>query len=109
MSNSALEIEVEALNKLIAKSADIQLLDVREGWETEICALPGSIFMPLSTFTEPPSELDPEKQIVVICHHGMRSLETAFWLRENGWPNAVSLRGGIDAWARRIDPDIETY
>lgn len=104
-----MEIEAEELNHLLVEGKDIQLLDVREEWECEICSIPGSIFMPLSTFSEPPEELDPKRPIVVLCHHGMRSLEATQWLRQNGWPNTVSLRGGIDAWARRINTELALY
>jgi rhodanese-related sulfurtransferase len=53
--------------------------------------------------------LDPDGRIVVICHHGVRSLNVANWLRNQGFDQAQSLRGGIDAWARDVDPAVMRY
>jgi rhodanese-related sulfurtransferase len=55
------------------------------------------------------TELDPDRPIVVLCHHGQRSLSVAMWLREQGFDHAQSLAGGIDAWSRTIDPTIPRY
>jgi rhodanese-related sulfurtransferase len=55
------------------------------------------------------NELDPEGRIVVICHHGVRSLNVANWLRNQGFEHAQSLRGGIDAWSRDVDPAVLRY
>jgi len=86
------------------------LLDVREPWEYQIAHIPGSTLMPMG---DVPSrahvELDPDAPIVVICHAGVRSMNVTHWLRENGFENAQSLRGGIDAWSREIDPKIPRY
>jgi rhodanese-related sulfurtransferase len=54
-------------------------------------------------------ELDPDAHIVVLCHHGMRSLSVTMWLRNQGFDNVQSLAGGIDHWARAIDPSIPLY
>lgn len=53
--------------------------------------------------------LDPDRPVVALCHHGMRSLRVAAFLRQNGFAQAVSLAGGIDAWARQIDPAMARY
>jgi rhodanese-related sulfurtransferase len=86
------------------------LLDVRESWEFQTASLPNSLLMPMG---EVPSrahaELDPDAPIVVMCHHGARSLNVALWLRDQGFANAQSLAGGIDAWSRTIDPNIPRY
>lgn len=88
----------------------VRLLDVREPWETSTSSFPGALSMPMG---EVPSrahqELDPEERIVVICHHGVRSLSVANWLRNQGFEQAQSLRGGIDQWSREIDPAIARY
>jgi rhodanese-related sulfurtransferase len=55
------------------------------------------------------NELDPDERIVVICHHGVRSLNVANWLRNQGFEQAQSLRGGIDAWSRDVDPAMARY
>jgi rhodanese-related sulfurtransferase len=86
------------------------LLDVRESWEFQTASLPNSLLIPMG---EVPSrahaELDPDAPIVVMCHHGARSLNVALWLRDQGFANAQSLAGGIDAWSRTIDPNIPRY
>jgi len=86
------------------------LLDVREGWETSAVGFPGAHAMPMG---EVPArafnELDPDQRIVVICHHGVRSLNVANWLRNQGFEHAQSLRGGIDAWSRDVDPAVMRY
>lgn len=87
-----------------------RLLDVREGWEYETAHLENSHPMPMG---EVPSraynELDPDEPIVVLCHHGARSLNVTMWLRQQGFEQAQSLAGGIDAWSRSIDPSIPRY
>jgi rhodanese-related sulfurtransferase len=86
------------------------LLDVREPWEFETAALPDSLLMPMGEVTSRANlELDPDQHIVVLCHHGARSLSVTMWLRQQGFDNAQSLAGGIDAWSRTIDPNIPRY
>ena len=86
------------------------LLDVREPWESQTASLPNSVLMPMG---EVPSrahaELDPDAPIVVLCHHGMRSLSVTMWLRNQGFEHVQSLAGGIDAWSCTIDPSIPRY
>ena len=86
------------------------LLDVREPWEFETARLADSKLMPMG---EVPSranqELDPEDHIVVVCHHGVRSMNVTAWLRQQGFEKAQSMRGGIDAWSRRVDANVPTY
>ena len=86
------------------------LLDVREPWEFQAASLPDSLLMSMG---DVPSrahvELDPDAHIVVLCHHGQRSLSVAMWLRGQGFDHAQSLAGGIDAWSRTIDPTVPRY
>jgi rhodanese-related sulfurtransferase len=86
------------------------LLDVREPWEFETARLADAKLMPMG---EVPSrayqELDPEDHIVVLCHHGVRSMNVTAWLRQQGFEKAQSMRGGIDAWSRRVDASVPTY
>jgi rhodanese-related sulfurtransferase len=109
------EIAAEAYLKLadtpsIPGEPPAVLLDVREPWEFQAASLPGSLPMPMG---EVPSrahtELDPDAHIVVLCHHGQRSLSVAMWLRAQGFERAQSLAGGIDAWSRTIDPTVPRY
>jgi rhodanese-related sulfurtransferase len=86
------------------------LLDVREPWEFEAANLPDSLPMPMGDVTSRAhAELDPDAHIVVLCHHGQRSLSVAMWLRGQGFERAQSLAGGIDGWSRAIDPKVPRY
>ena len=100
------EISVE---ELAGHEGPITVLDVREAWEREVCRLESSLAIPLPELPQRLAELPREGMLVVLCHHGMRSAHAAGWLRANGYRNAVNLAGGIDAWARRIDPTMGTY
>ena len=86
------------------------LFDVREPWEYQTASIPNSLLMPMGEVTSRAhTELDPDAPIVVLCHHGARSLYVAMWLRDQGFTHAQSLAGGIDAWSRTIDPDVPRY
>ena len=85
------------------------LLDVREGFEREICHIPGSSHIPLGQLPAQADALPRDTEIIVYCHHGARSLRAAKFLRERGFDKAVSMAGGIDQWAREIDPSMTRY
>ena len=85
-----------------------QVLDVREPWEFAICSLPGSVHIPMGQITRRFEELARDRPVVCVCHHGMRSLQVAMWLERQGY-ETVNLAGGIDAWAREVDPACPTY
>ena len=102
------EISVSELAEGCARG-DIMVLDVREAWEREICAIENSVHVPLDAL---PARVDlmPRNGIIaVICHHGMRSAQAVNWLHDNDFHNAVNVAGGIDAWARRIDRNMMVY
>jgi rhodanese-related sulfurtransferase len=86
------------------------LLDVREPVEHQIAHIEGSILMPMGDVPGRAfQELDPGAHIIAICHHGVRSMNVAVWLRNQGFENAQSLRGGIEAWAVTVDPSMPRY
>lgn len=85
------------------------LLDVRAPWEYEICHLDKSINIAMSGIPSAIGELDPEKETVVVCHHGVRSLQIATYLEDQGFKQVSSLEGGIDAWAKFIDQTMPQY
>lgn len=89
--------------------AKIVLLDVREPWEYETAKIDGSAWIPMGEIPGRLQELDPEAHIVAICHAGVRSMNVAVWLRNQGIEQAQSLRGGIDAWSREVDPQVPRY
>ena len=106
--NDIKQISVFELKDKMDSEDSFILLDVRESNEVNICALNGAIHMPMITIPNSLSELDRDKEIVVMCHTGMRSFQVCQYLVENGY-NAVNLQGGIDQWSREIDPTIARY
>ncbi len=85
------------------------LLDVREPWEFERCSIAGAISMPMSRIQSTFGQLDPAREMVVICHHGVRSFHVARFLEHNGFENVINLTGGVDAWAKEVDREMPTY
>ena len=85
------------------------LLDVRETWDFELCRIPGSVYIPLNAIPSRHSEFDRKALIVCICHHGMRSDYAAGYLSDHGFSAVFNLTGGIDRWAREIDPVMLRY
>jgi rhodanese-related sulfurtransferase len=99
---------VEANSLLNEKQA--RFIDVREPWEFETARIAGSVLMPMGDVpARAHQELDPDERLVVLCHHGMRSMNVAVWLRNQGFEQAQSLRGGINAWADEVDPSVGRY
>jgi rhodanese-related sulfurtransferase len=92
------------------KESKAKILDVREPWEFSTAHIEGSVPMPMG---EVPSrahqELDPEERLIVLCHHGVRSMNVTVWLRNQGFEQAQSLRGGIEVWAVEVDPTVGRY
>jgi len=87
-----------------------RIIDVREPWEFEAASIAGSLLMPMGDVpARAHQELDPDEHLVVLCHHGQRSLNVTAWLRNQGFENTQSLRGGIDAWSAEVDPTIARY
>ncbi|AKJ69004.1 MULTISPECIES: rhodanese-like domain-containing protein [Pandoraea] len=85
------------------------LLDVREPWEVQTCHLPGIVHIPMGQIPQRFNELDPDAEIVCICHHGARSLQVAMFLARQGFSELFNLSGGVDAWARQVDPTMAVY
>lgn len=85
------------------------LLDVRESWELARCQLPGTTWIPMGQIVDRVNELGREKEIVVVCHHGIRSWQVAKFLEHEGFENVANLNGGVDAWAKEIDPSMPLY
>jgi adenylyltransferase/sulfurtransferase len=84
------------------------LLDVREPWEVELVSLDGAVNIPLGQLAERMGELDPVVPIVAVCHHGNRSEQARLMLEANGF-DVRNLAGGIDAWARDVEPELRRY
>ena len=86
------------------------LIDVREPWEFAATRVEGSVPMPMGDVpARAYQELDPDERLVVICHHGLRSMNVTVWLRGQGFEQAQSLRGGIEAWSQEVDANVARY
>lgn len=85
------------------------LLDVREAWELELCSLAGSQHIPMHLVPTRCEELNPDQDIVVICHHGGRSMQVAMFLERRGYAAVHNLTGGVETWATEIDPTMRRY
>ena len=86
------------------------LLDVRQDWDTKLCRLDHAVHIPIEELERRTEELDPNNEIVVYCHQGVRSAAVAQYLREqHGFKNVKNLAGGLDAWARSVDPTMRRY
>jgi len=103
-------ISVDALAQQLKQPDPPLLLDVREPWEVKTAAIGGALLMPMGDVpSRAHQELDPDQPIVVLCHHGTRSLNVTLWLRAQGFEQAQSLAGGIDLWSTVIDPSLPRY
>jgi len=102
-------ITVDALRTMRDAGDSHAVLDVREPWEIEICRFSDSIDIPLGELPRRLDRLPADRPVVVVCHHGIRSMQATQWLRANGFANAINLTGGIDAYARQIDPLMAQY
>lgn len=99
----------ELQTKLAGPGAKPVLLDVREPWEFKLCALPGSLHIPLREIPKRLQDLSKDSEIVVVCHHGNRSQQVGLFLQNQGYEKLYNLQGGVDAWAREIDPKMNKY
>jgi rhodanese-related sulfurtransferase len=103
------DISPQDLRTRLDRREPVVLLDVRDEWETRLCRLDNATHIPMEEIEFRTAELDPGDAIVVYCHHGVRSAAVASYLRRLGFANAVNLAGGLDLWARTIDPSMRRY
>jgi rhodanese-related sulfurtransferase len=106
-----LDYEISAAEAAaLMKEGGTRVIDVREPWEFSTARIEGSVPMPMGEVPgRAHQELDPEERLVVVCHHGIRSMNVTVWLRNQGFERAQSLRGGIDAWSVEVDPGVGRY
>jgi rhodanese-related sulfurtransferase len=90
------------------RGESLTLLDVREDWELGVASVPGIVHIPMGQVPDRLSELDRNRQVVVLCRSGKRSLQVANFLQQNGF-KALNLAGGILAWSRELDATLPTY
>ena len=99
----------ELRDYLASSNSEPLLLDVREPWEFRICSIEGSQLIQMVQLPAALNALDPARETVVICHHGVRSRQVAMYLDYQGFSSVLNLAGGVDAWARDVDRQMPTY
>ncbi len=102
ITSATLKTKLDAGEKL-------RLLDVREAWEYDLCSIEGSTNISMSNIEQMLNEFKTDDEIIVICHHGMRSFQVANYLEGKDYSNITNLEGGVDAWAKSIDADMTQY
>lgn len=103
------EITPAELKSRLDAHEPVVLLDVREPEELVLASLPDVIHIPMGDIPARFQELDPEQEIVVLCHHGMRSASVVQFLAQRDFPRVLNLAGGIDAWSLEVDPRVPRY
>jgi len=91
------------------EDAEPLLLDVREPWEFDICHIDGSINLPMAQIPQNMGRFEDVAEIVVICHHGIRSQHVIQFMQQHNSNSLINLDGGVDAWAREVDLDMPVY
>lgn len=104
-----LEIDVLEARRLLQAGEGAILLDVREPFETALCCLAGSMLIPMREIPTRFADLPTDRHLLVLCHHGGRSLRVTQFLRANGLERVSNVAGGIDDWAERCDPTLARY
>jgi rhodanese-related sulfurtransferase len=104
-----LEITPAETKRRLDRGEKLLLVDVREPWETEICRIEGAQLISMGSIPANLQALDTDDEVVCYCHHGMRSLDVAVWLRGQGVERAKSLAGGIERWSLEVDPQVPRY
>jgi rhodanese-related sulfurtransferase len=103
------QIEPRELAKRLAQPDAPLLLDVREPGEWQFCHIAGALHLPMNQLAQRLGELDREREMIVYCHHGIRSQFAARFLSERGFTRVQNLVGGIDAWSIEVDPNMPRY
>ena len=104
-----LEITPAEVKARLDQGEKLILIDVREPWEYEVCRIEGARHVPLGALAASLQTLPDVDEVICYCHHGIRSLDAATWLRFQGIEKAKSLSGGIERWALEIDPQVPRY
>jgi rhodanese-related sulfurtransferase len=102
-------ITVQELKQKLDSGEKITLIDVREPWEYNIAKIEGARLIPLATLGSEYKTLDPQAEIVIHCHMGMRSMDATQFLLQQGFRNVKNLTGGINAWSMQVDPSVPKY
>jgi rhodanese-related sulfurtransferase len=104
-----IEITPREAEAALAQDKSILLIDVREPWEHQRAHIEGAQLIPLGQIPANLQQIESADKIILYCHHGMRSLDAAAWLRQQGVTGARSMSGGIDRWTTEVDPLVPRY
>jgi rhodanese-related sulfurtransferase len=104
-----IQIEPRDVKQRLDRGEKFLFVDVREPGEHQICNIECAKLIPLGQIPASLAELEEAGDVVLFCHHGMRSLDAAAWLRSRGVEGARSMSGGIERWAAEIDPRVPRY
>ena len=102
-------ISAKELNELINSAEKIQIIDVREHFEWDICHIEGALNIPMNLIVESIDEISKDITTVIMCHHGIRSMNVIHYLESIGYKNLINLEGGIHTWATDVDKSMSTY
>ena len=111
-SHDRLEVtpdEIAPVHSEAASDPKVLLVDIREPFERELCVIRGSLHLPMGEIPTRWPEVPVDLPVVLYCHRGIRSLYAVQYLRARGFPGVWSLEGGVDLWARSVDPDMPRY
>lgn len=109
MSETPLEVTVEEAQRLLSGPNPPQLIDVREIDEYAVCRIEGSRLIPMNTVPMRLAEIPQDVPVLVQCHHGGRSMKVTHFLRSKGYTRVSNVKGGIDAWSLKVDPQVPRY
>jgi len=104
-----LEITPAEMKARLDRGEKLHLVDVREPWEYDLCRIEGAKLVPLGSLAASLQTLPDVDEVICYCHHGMRSLDAAAWLRFQGIEKTKSLAGGIERWSLEVDPKVPQY
>lgn len=103
------QITPKAVKEMIDSGQPLMILDVREDWELAAANLPGAVHITMDMLPESLDQIPKDQDVVVVCHHGGRSTQVAFWLSTQGYTRVMNLVGGIDRWAVEVDQNLPRY
>jgi rhodanese-related sulfurtransferase len=103
------QLSAKELKERLDRHDPIVLLDVRQGWELRLCRLEHAVHIPIEEIESRTEEMNPEDEIVAYCHTGVRSAAVTQYLTQLGFKRVKNLAGGVDEWARTVDPTMRRY
>jgi rhodanese-related sulfurtransferase len=104
-----MQISAKEVNERLGRGDKLLLVDVREQWEYDLSKIPGAKLIPLGALPANLNTLRAADEVICYCHHGMRSLDAAVWLRQQGVESAKSMAGGLERWSVEVDPQVPRY